>query len=214
MSMNKDLSKIRSDSIWNSLPAERREIFEGWLFEERVSYATARERARTEWGVEASLATVGKYYRRVAQRRAVTDLEEMAAATTEVDGAEGKLEGLKASAMKLLGMQLLEKAIMRDDVREIAVIGRVLTQTEDREIQRDRLVLAREKFEYKATKAALKTAPLLNKIARNKQAREDAEVDEARLAIFGKPPPGYEDPALLELGAVPGADSDSSAKLR
>ena len=52
------------------------------------------------------------------------------------------------------------------------------------------------------------------KIARNKQAQEDAEVDEARMAIFGKPPPGYEDPALLELGAIPETDPDRSAKLR
>ncbi len=189
MSKNRDLSKIRSDSIWNSLPAERRKIFEGWLFDERVSYAAARERAQKEWGVEGSLASVGRFYRRVERRRTVADLEAMADAAEKLAGTEGKLESLKASTMKVIGMQLLKKAVERDDVAELAAVGRVLTQTEDREIQRERLALAREKFEFQE---AIKQAPLLDRMS-----REDARADEIRLTIFGKSPPGYADPNPL-----------------
>ncbi len=194
MSKDKDSSKIRSDSIWNSLPPERRKIFEGWLFEERVSYAAARERAHTEWGVEGSLASVGRFYRRIARERVVDDFAELSDTSAQVDGAEGKLEGMRASAMKVLSMQLLEKAVERGEVKDLALLGRVLTQSEEREIQRGRLALAREKFEYKASKAALTQLTLLDKIRQEEEAREEARIQEIKLSVFGKPPAWYKEP--------------------
>ncbi len=199
MSKDKELSKIRSDSIWNSLPPERRKIFEGWLFEERVSYAAARERAQKEWGVEGSLASVGRFYRRIARDRVVDDFEELAETAAEVDGADGKLEGLRASAMKVLSMQLLERAVERGEVKDLALLGRVLTQSEEREIQRGRLALAREKFEFKAAKAALTQLSLLDQIKQEDEAREEARVEAIKLSIFGKPPAWYKDPESAKL---------------
>jgi hypothetical protein len=69
-------------------------------------------------------------------------------------------------------------------VKELATLGRVLTQSEEREIQRGRLALAREKFEFKAAKAALKQLPLLDQMTQEDQEREDARMDAIRLAIF------------------------------
>lgn len=199
MSKDKGLSRIRSDSIWNSLPPERREIFESWLFEERVSYAEARKRAQTEWGVEGSLASVGRFSRRIARERVASDFEEAAKTSAQVDGAEGKQEGLRASAMKELSMQLLEKSVGRGDMKELALLNRMLTQSEERETQRGRLALAREKFEFKASKAALKLLPFLKKIMLEDEAREEARIGVAKSSIFGKPPPWYKDPDSAEL---------------
>ena len=106
----------------------------------------------------------------------------------EVSAAEGKLDSLRTSAMKLMGMRVLENVMARGDVKELAVLGRVLTQTEEREIQRSRLALAREKFEFKASKAALKQFRLLNQMTQEDEAREDAKIDTIRLEIFGKDP--------------------------
>jgi hypothetical protein len=168
-------------------------MFEEWLFEERVSYTEALTRAEKEWGVTGSKTSVHRFYRRVEADRAVNDLEELTEAAERVNAAEGRPAGLKASAMKLVGMHLLERAIGRGDVKELAALSRVLTQDEDRQIERGRLALAQKRFEFKAAKEVLKHAAALNKITEASQAREDEELDAAKLAIFGRPPPGYED---------------------
>ena len=130
------MSKIRSDSIWNRLPPERRKIFEDWLFEERVSYTEALTRAEKQWGVTGSKTSVHRFYHRVQAEWAVSDVQVMMESAESLDATGGKAVGLKASAMKLVAMQLLERMLARGDVRELGVLSRMLTQTEDREIQR------------------------------------------------------------------------------
>jgi len=188
------MSKIRSDSIWNSLPPEQREKLEHWLFVERIGYKEASERALKEWGVTGSETSVGRYYRRIQKERVVDELEEMAETAVEVNAAEGKLESLKSSTMKVVGMRMLQNVVARGDVKELALLGRVMTQSEEKEIQRGRLKLAREKFEFNAAKAVLKQLPLLEKMTQEDQEREDAKIDAIRLEIFGTPPPDFEDP--------------------
>ena len=157
------MSKIRSDSIWNSLPPERRKVFEDWLFEERVSYTEALTRAQKEWGVTGSKTSVHRFYRRAEALRPVNKLEEMMESADCVNATDLKPGSLKKSAMKVVGMHLLERAIDRGDVRELAALSRVLTQDEDREIQRGRLALAQKKFEFQAAKEVVKQAPLPDK---------------------------------------------------
>jgi Arc/MetJ family transcription regulator len=189
------MSKIRSDSIWNSLPPEQRKMLEHWLFVERIGYKEASERAQKEWGVTGSETSVGRFYRRIEKERMVSELEEAAETAVELNAAEGKVESMRSSAMKVVGMRLLENAMVRGDVKELATLGRVLTQSEEREIQRGRLALAREKFEFKAAKAALKQLPSLDQMKQEDEAREDARIDAIRLAIFGKDPVDECDPS-------------------
>jgi hypothetical protein len=182
------MSKIRSDSIWNSLPPEQRQKLEHWLFVERIGYKEASERAQKEWGVTGSETSVGRFYRRIEKERVVDELEEAAETATGLNAAEGKVESLKSSAMKVVGMRLLENVVARGDVKELATLGRVLSQSEEKEIQRGRLALAREKFEFNSAKAVLKQMQLLEKMAQEDQEREDAKIDAIRLAIFGSDP--------------------------
>ena len=181
------MSKIRSDSIWNSLPEEQRKTLDQWLFVEHISYKEANERARNAWGVAASDVSVGRYYRRVKNERVVTELESAAESALAVAEADGKVEKLRASAMKVLGMRLLEKAMSCGEVKELAALGRVLTDSEEREIQRSRVELAREKFEFKASKAALDRLPV-DKIQVEEEEREDRRMGGIRLSIFGRKP--------------------------
>lgn len=189
------MSKIRSDSIWNSLPAEQRERMVHWLFVERIGYKEASERGLREFGVAGSETSVGRFYRRIEKERAVNDLKDVVEAAAEVNATPGTLKELRASAMKMTGMRMLEKAMANGDVKELAALGHVLTQCEEREIQRGRLALARKRFEFKAAKEALKHAPLLNKMSESKQAQADREIEEACVAMFGDDPEGlyYED---------------------
>jgi hypothetical protein len=182
------MSKIRSDSIWNSLPPEQRQMLEHWLFVERIGYKEASERAQKEWGVTGSESSVGRYYRRIQREQVVDELEEAVETAIEVNAADGKLESLKSSAMKVVGMRLLENVVARGEVKELATLSRVLSQHEEREIQQGRMALAREKFEFKAAKEVLKQAKLMEKFSQEDQEREDAKIDAIRLAIFGTPP--------------------------
>lgn len=182
------MSKIRCDSIWNSLTPEQRQTLEDWLFVKNMGYKEASERALKEWGVAGSSVSVGRFYRRVERERVLDELEAVTETAVEVSAAEGKLDSLRTSAMKLMGMRVLENVMARGDVKELAVLGRVLTQTEEREIQRSRLALARKKFEFNSAKAALKQLKLMDQMTQEDQEREDARIDAIRLAIYGEDP--------------------------
>ena len=163
-------------------------MLEHWLFVENVSYKEAIERAQKEWGVTGSTVSLGRFYQRLEKERVVGEMEAAVETATEVDAAQGKLAGLKSSAMKVMGMRLLQKAVSEGEVKELAMLSRALSQCEEREIQRRRLELARQKFEFNAVKAALKRMSLLEKISQEDQEREDARIDAVRLEIFGTPP--------------------------
>jgi len=117
----------------------------------------------------------------------------------ELSASAGQMDSLRTSAMQVMRTRVLENVMARGDLKELAVVGRVLAQTEDRETRRGRLELAREiqrgclalarkKFEFKAAKEAMKQLPKLNKMRREDEAREDERIDSFRLAIFGEDP--------------------------
>jgi len=182
------MSKIRSDSIWNSLPPEQRQKLEHWLFVERVSFQVVKERAEKEWGVTGSVVGLSKFYHRVEGERVADELETAAETAARMEGTEGKLENLQASAMKVMGMRLLQNTVSRGDVKELAVLNRALARNEERKILNRRLDLAQRKFEFNAAKAVLNNIALLEKITKDEQEREDAKIEAIRLAIFGTPP--------------------------
>lgn len=186
---------IRGSEAALGLPAEQREKMVHWLFVERIGYKEANERGVREFGVAGSETSVGRFYRRIEKKRAVNDLKDVVEAAEEVNATPGTLKELRASAMKMTGARMLEKAMTNGDVKELAALGHVLTRCEEREIQRGRLALARKKFEFRAAKEALKHAPLLNKMSESKQAQADREIVEAREAMFDDDPEGlyYED---------------------
>ena len=182
------MSKIRCDSIWNGLTPEQKQTLEHWLFVENLGCREVSERAQKEWGVTGSSMSVSRYYRRVEQERVLNELEGVVETAMEVSAAEGKLDCLRTSAMKLTGMRLLENVMAKGEVKELAVLGRVWTQIEEREIQRGRVALAQKKFEFNAARETWKQAKLMEKLTQEDQKREGARIDEIRLAIFGEDP--------------------------
>ena len=54
-----------------------------------------------------------------------------------------------------------------------------------RAIQRGRLALPRERFEFRAAKAALEQLPLANEMRADEDAREEARILAIKKAIFG-----------------------------
>ena len=182
------MSKLRCDAIWNELTPEQREKIEEWLFDKNLGYKKTHQRAREELGLDCSLSTIRRFYVYARQLRAVEETAEAEGVADELRAVGGRLENLRSSAMKLIVVRLLGKAMDRGDVREVAALGQLMIRDEEREIQRERVTLARDRFEFKAVKAALKAVPLLDQINQTCEEEEVARAQAVRLALFGKPP--------------------------
>ncbi len=68
------MQKLRYYSAWSRLNPDQVELLEGWLFEQNMGYAEALARAKKEFGVKASIDSLGRYYQRRARKRRVTEL--------------------------------------------------------------------------------------------------------------------------------------------
>jgi len=183
-----DGAKLRADSNWSGLSGEQRQTLERWLFEENLSYKETLERAKKEFGIEASLGSVQRFRRRVIKERTVAAMIEAEKSADEVTATTANLEKLRSSGWKVVGKQFLEKAMEGCDIKELKALGHLMAESEEREIRHARLLLAREKFEYRAAKAVLKHLPKLEQMRLEDEEREDARIDAIRLAIFGRDP--------------------------
>src|SRR5580704_2901903 len=63
------MRKLRNDSKWNRLTPQQRALAEQWLFSESRGYGETASRLKSEFGLETSIASVGRYYRRRARER-------------------------------------------------------------------------------------------------------------------------------------------------
>jgi len=81
---------------------------------------------------------------------------------------------------------MLEKAMAGGDVKELAALGKLLTDGERREIQRERLALARERFEFSAAEAALAELPYAEQMTEEEVKAEDARLLVIKHRLFGK----------------------------
>jgi len=180
------MNKLRADSTWNELTPEQREKLDEWLFEEEVSYQEARARAQREWGIESSISSVGRYYRRGRNARMLEEMAETQQAVKALNGTGLNMKTLRSSALKVIGKRLFEKAIDGCDVKELAVLGRLMSEGEKREIQHARLALARERFEYSAAEAALAQLPYVEQMTEEEVKAEEARLLAIKHRLFGK----------------------------
>ena len=62
-------------------------------------------------------------------------------------------------------------------------MGKLLLQSQERDIQQERATLAREKYEFKA---AIKAAPQLASYEREEEERDLARIEKIKLFLFGR----------------------------
>ncbi len=184
-------AKLRADSNWSGLSSEQYRTLERWLFQDNLSYRETLERARKEFGIEASPTSLQRFRRRILKEEAIASISEAEESAEEVKQTRANLANLRSSGWLLVGKQFLEKAIEGCDIKELRLLGRLMAESEEREIRRARVGLAREKFEFNAVKEVLKKAALFERMKKEDQEREDAKMDAIRLEIFGTPPPWY-----------------------
>ena len=133
-----------------------------WLFEERLGYADALARAGKEFGLQASLSSIGRYYRRRAQERQVLELLKAQNAASELNDQPVKVDDLRKAAVKLLAKAALKWAVEKpEQLEEVASLTKILLWSEDNDIRRARLKLAEKYFHFEATAASIEELPQL-----------------------------------------------------
>lgn len=181
---------MRDDSTWNRLTPEQRETLESWLFDENLGYAKTLERVQKEFGVEATMASVGRFYRRRARERQVEELVEAQAAASELNELPVSADSLRAAAVKLVGKAVLKlTGEQPEQLEQLASLTRILLESEDNDIRRSRLRLAQRCFHFEATAASLKDLPqlraYLDVVIDDTSLSYDEKTQRVRAVLFG-----------------------------
>jgi len=184
------MRKLRDDSTWNRLTPEQRETLESWLFDENLGYAKTLERVQKEFGVEATIASVGRFYRRRARERQVEELVEAQAAASKLNDLPVSVDSLREAAVKLVGKAVLKLAGEKpEQLEQLASLTRILLESEDNDIRRSRLKLAERYFHFEATAASIKELPrlraYLDVVADDTSLNRDEKIERVRAILYG-----------------------------
>jgi hypothetical protein len=204
------MSKLRSDSTWSHLTPEQRETLETWLFDENLSYAETVERVRREFGLQATISSVGLFRRRRAAERQTEDLADAHAAAHALNNLPGNVTGLREALVKLAAKTAFNLATDKpDDLQPAVPLIKLLLASEAIEIRHSRLKLAQTRFEHHAATAALQELPNLRaylKALENDTALTyDEKIGKLRAFLYGwdHPTPGAEDQPPSQPAPVP-----------
>jgi hypothetical protein len=197
------MAKVKSHAKWNGLSKKQRNTLEEWLFEEKMGYTKAWERAKKELGFTGSLSSLRRYYSRTEGERMLAGFEESARMMASVNNAPADAESLRNSGMKVAAQVFFRLVRERpDELKAWLPLARLLAQCEkndswravkdeENEIRKAALQFARVRFQYDAIDAGMKSLP---KLIALKQARDRAEmtiyddnkmINDLRRRLFG-----------------------------
>jgi hypothetical protein len=179
------MRKLRADSCWNDLSAEQWDTLEGWLLDENITYREAQERIVKEWGLTRSASSLVRLRRYLSKKRSIHGLRDAMQGAKQVNRSGANLEELRDSVRRVLSKRYFDLATTGENVGELAVLGRLLSQSEEREIRRLRLAFARERWQFRTAKQALKLLPMLNEMSKEDEERDNARIQAVRVRLFG-----------------------------
>jgi hypothetical protein len=185
------MRKLRDDSTWNQLRPEQRETLESWLFDENLGYAETLARVRQEFQVEASVASVGRYYRRRARERQAVEMVAAEAEANAINALPVTADSLRTAAVKLVGNAALKLARERPhEVEALAALARLLLESEDIAIRRGRLALAERYFQFENTAAAQQEWPKLRAylaaVGDDPSLSHEQKIERVCILVFGR----------------------------
>ena len=181
---------MRDDSTWNRLTSGQLEQLDEWLFEERLGYADALARAEKEFGLTASLSSMGRYYRRRAKERQMLGLIAAQRQAWELNDLAVKTDDLRTAAVKLVAKATLDLAVEQpEQVEQLASLTKLLLWSEDNDLRRSRLKLAQQYFDYEATAASLTELPQLRAylkvVGDDASLSHDEKIKRVQAILFG-----------------------------
>jgi hypothetical protein len=147
----KPTRKLRGDSHWSGLAAGQQEQLEDWLFEEKLGYRVTLARVREEFGLEVSVASVGRICRRLARERQAAEVVD-----SERTALDMKELGIGTGNMREAAVQLVAKEVLRvnseepEELDRFESLTRLLLECERNELRWTRTQLAERRFEMAA----------------------------------------------------------------
>ncbi|MGA2658182.1 MAG: hypothetical protein ABSH34_11775 [Verrucomicrobiota bacterium] len=194
------MSKLRNDSTWNQLTPEQRDTLEIWLFDDNLGYAETVERIRREFGLQATVSSVGRFRRRRAAERQAQDFADAQAAALELNVLPGNVTSLREAVVKLAAKTAFNLATEKpDDLRPAVPLIKLLLASEAIEIRHSRLKLAQTRLEHHVATAALQELPnlrtYLKALENDADLTGDEKLDRLRTFLYGwdSPEPGGAD---------------------
>lgn len=183
------IRKVRDNSTWNQLVPEQLERLDGWLFDENLGYAKTAARVQKEFGIKATIASVGRYYRRRARVRQAEELVEAQLAAEGLNGLGVDANTLRAAVLKLVGKAALNLASEKpEELEQLASLSQILLDAEQNDLRRGRLELAERCFDYERTVESLDDMPqfraYLEAIWDNKRLSHDQKVRRVKAFLF------------------------------
>lgn len=194
------MNKNGSNALWSGMSPEQLKTLDKWLFEDRLSYATAWPQARAELGFKGSVSSLKRYCLRRKRERKLEVFEQLRNDVAAIAKGPMDAEALRGVSMKLLAIYLFQQ--MREapeNVKEWGGVARLILREDHaglmREWSRDGLQLrqealmfARERFEFNMVDSALKALPQLLALAAAKKNllpyEEKEHRNEVRQAMF------------------------------
>ena len=181
---------MRDDSTWNRLTPEQRETLEEWLFDENLGYAKTLERVQKKFGLEATIASLGRFYRRRAQERQVEELVTAQLTADELNDLPVSADSLRTAAVKLVGKAVLKLAAEQpEQLEQLVSLTKLLLESEDNDIRRSRLKLAEQYFHFEATAASVDELPkiraYLDTISTDASLNHDEKIKRVQMILFG-----------------------------
>jgi hypothetical protein len=181
---------MRDDSTWNRLKAEQREKLESWLFDENLGYVETLARVQKEFGVDATISSLGRFYRRRARERQSGEMLAAAVQANELNEMPVSADTLRAAAVKVIGKAVLKLAIEKPgQVQELAALTKLLLESQDNEIRLGRLKLAERYFHYEETAAAWDELPklkaYLEAVGADQSLDDKAKLERVQAILFG-----------------------------
>jgi hypothetical protein len=179
------MAKVKSHAKWNGLSKKQRETLAEWLFEEKMGYTKAWERAKKELGFTGSLSSLRRYYSRTEGERMLAGFEESARMMASVNNAPADAESLRDSGMKVAAQVFFRLVRERpDELKAWLPLARLLAQCEkndswravkdeENEIRKAALKFAQIRYQYDVMGQALKALPELQEV---REAQEEEEM--------------------------------------
>jgi hypothetical protein len=184
------MRKIRDDSTWNRLTSEQHDKLDSWLFEENLGYEKTLERVHREFGLKSTVASVGRYYRRRAPQRQAEEILDAQSHARLLNILPVNVEELRSAVIKILAKTTLKLATETpDDLSQLMSLVKLLLDSEENDLRRERLKLAEKCFDYDAIAACQKEWPhhkaALEAIGNDASLSYDEKIEKVKKMFFG-----------------------------
>lgn len=189
------MKKLRTDAAWAKLTKKQSNQLKNWLFDDKLGYAQAHERAKQEFGYGGSVSSVRRFYYRACEEQMEEDLLEANETAEHFAETPVKDEVLRKSAVRMLVAVLQRQLVLEPEkAREWAWLARLAVMGESQEIQREAnrieeernrlreesLRLQTERWQYNQALEIRKRLPELNEVVREEKRANMTEFDHGK----------------------------------